>query len=104
MAIIHTPPHPGLLVKEAMEALNLSARELARRLGVAPSTLQRVIVGKSDISPEMAIRLSVVIGSSEKVWLAMQNDYDLWHAKQTLDISSLERIQKPINDSQPFGR
>ncbi len=99
MASMHTPPHPGLLVKEAMEALKLSARELARRLGVAPSTLQRVMVGKSDISPEMAIRLSVVIGSSEKLWLALQNDYDLWHARQTLDISTLERIQKPTNNN-----
>lgn len=104
MAIMHTPPHPGLLIKEAMEALNLSARELARRLGVAPSTLQRVMVGKSDISPEMAIRLSVVIGSSEKVWLALQNDYDLWHARQTLDISSLQRIQTPPDNDQPSGR
>ncbi|BEN62502.1 hypothetical protein SMKC072_03240 [Serratia marcescens] len=64
---MHNPPRPGELIKETMETLNLSARALAKALDVAPSTVQRLISGKSDISPEMAIRLSIVIGSSEQV-------------------------------------
>ncbi|MGP9420827.1 HigA family addiction module antitoxin [Ewingella sp. AOP9-I1-14] len=93
MATMHNPPHPGLLVKETMEELNLSTRALAKESGGAPSTVQRTFAGKSDISPEMAIRLSVVIGSSEYVWLGMQNDYDLWQARQVVDVSQLHRLQ-----------
>ncbi|HAD5969861.1 TPA: HigA family addiction module antidote protein [Salmonella enterica] len=92
MAMMFNPPHPGVLVKESMEALNLSARALAHKLGVAPSTVQRLITGKSDVSPEMAIRLAAVIGSSEQVWMGMQTDYDLWHARQHIDVTSLHRM------------
>ncbi|MDT3251821.1 HigA family addiction module antitoxin [Serratia sp. root2] len=89
---MHNPPHPGELIKETMETLQLSARGLARALDVAPSTVQRLITGKSDISPEMAIRLSIVIGSSEHVWMGMQNAYDLWHARQSIDLSKLRKL------------
>ncbi|MEW7001944.1 HigA family addiction module antitoxin [Serratia ureilytica] len=75
-----------------METLNLSARALAKALDVAPSTVQRLISGKSDISPEMAIRLSIVIGSSEQVWMGMQDAYDLWQARQSIDVSKLRKL------------
>jgi len=95
MANMHNPPHPGELIKEAIEALDISARKLALALDVAPSTVQRLISGKSDMSPEMAIRLSAVIGSSEHVWMGMQDAYDLWHAKQKIDVSRLQRLRRP---------
>ncbi|CAI0945902.1 HigA family addiction module antitoxin [Serratia quinivorans] len=92
MTQMFNPPHPGELIKETMETLNLSARGLAKALNVAPSTVQRLITGKSDISPEMAIRLSIVIGSSERVWMGMQDAYDLWHARQSIDVSKLRKL------------
>ncbi|MDR6984433.1 addiction module HigA family antidote [Rheinheimera pacifica] len=92
MATMYNPPHPGELIKETMEALDVSARKLALALDVAPSTVQRLISGKSDVSPEMAIRLAAVIGSSERVWMGMQDAYDLWHARQKIDTSKLQRL------------
>lgn len=92
MTQMFNPPHPGELIKETMETLNLSARGLAKALDVAPSTVQRLINGKSDISPEMAIRLSIVIGSSERFWMEMQDTYDLWHARQSIDVSKLRKL------------
>ncbi|ELY3595424.1 HigA family addiction module antitoxin [Cronobacter turicensis] len=94
MATMFNPPHPGRLVQESMEALGLSARALAKALDVAPSTVQRLLVGKSDVSPEMALRLSAVLGSSAHVWLGMQNEYDLWQARQSVDFSHLQRLQR----------
>ncbi|EPE2230863.1 HigA family addiction module antitoxin [Cronobacter turicensis] len=94
MATMFNPPHPGRLVQESMEALGLSARALAKALDVAPSTVQRLLVGKSDVSPEMALRLSAVLGSSAHVWLGLQNEYDLWQARQSVDFSHLQRLQK----------
>ncbi|ELY4480905.1 HigA family addiction module antidote protein [Cronobacter turicensis] len=94
MATMFNPPHPGTLVQESMEALGLSARALAKALDVAPSTVQRLLVGKSDVSPEMALRLSAVLGSSAHVWLGLQNEYDLWQARQSVDFSHLQRLQR----------
>ncbi|EOC1333454.1 HigA family addiction module antidote protein [Cronobacter turicensis] len=94
MATMFNPPHPGRLVQESMEALGLSARALAKALDVAPSTVQRLLVGKSDVSPEMALRLSAVLGNSPHVWLGLQNEYDLWQARQSVDFSHLQRLQR----------
>ncbi|MBD2779885.1 HigA family addiction module antitoxin [Xenorhabdus szentirmaii] len=92
MVIMHNPPHPGELIKDAMETLDMSARALAKALDVAPSTVQRLISHQSHVSPEIAVRLSVVIGSAPHVWLGMQNAYDIWHIKQNLDTSRLKRL------------
>lgn len=62
---MHDPPHPGEFILEAyLEPLEISVRSLADSLGVAASTLNRVINGQNGISPEMALRLSKAIGRS----------------------------------------
>lgn len=80
---MHNPPHPGVFIKETyLDPFGLSARCLAEKLKVSPSTINRVIKGESAISPEMAHRLSAVLGRSPESWLAMQSHYDLWQVKQ----------------------
>ena len=73
MARMFNPPHPGRMVAETLEYLGISAREFARHIGVAPSTVTRIIKEKSPITPEMAVRISAAIsGPSPEAWLAMQ--------------------------------
>ena len=75
---MHNPPHPGEFIRSVyLEPFNLSARALAEKLAVSPSTLNRIITGKSGISPEMALRLSKALGRSAESWLVMQDYYDL---------------------------
>ena len=91
---MHNPPHPGEFIREVyLEPHGLSLRVLAGKLGVAPSTLNRVVSGKSGISPEMALRLSLVLGRSAESWLAMQDSYDLWQARQNVDLKEVEAIR-----------
>lgn len=71
-----SPPHPGRLVKGAMEELGLSVAKAAEALGVTRSALNRVVNGTSSVSPEMALRLETVIGSSAEAWLRLQAAYD----------------------------
>ena len=69
---MHNPPHPGEFITAVyLEPNSLSGRELAAKLGVAASTLHRVLTGASGISPEMALRLSKALGRSPESWLAM---------------------------------
>jgi addiction module HigA family antidote len=71
----------------------MSARTLAENLAVAPSTLNRVVAGKSGISPDMALRLSKALGRSAESWLAMQDHYDLWQAKQKAKLDKVRHIE-----------
>ncbi|HLD65206.1 MAG TPA: HigA family addiction module antitoxin [Pseudomonas sp.] len=90
---MHNPPHPGEFITDIyLEPNNISGRELAVNLGVAPSTLSRVLKGSSRVTPEMALRLSVALGRSPESWLAMQDAYDLWHARQHLDLSRVGKL------------
>jgi addiction module HigA family antidote len=56
---MHNPPHPGeFLIQVYLDPHNLSGRELAGMLGVAASTLNRILTGICRISPDMALRLT----------------------------------------------
>lgn len=92
---MHNPPHPGRVVSGEMEFLNIGVRELARALDVAPSTIQRVIAEKASLTPEMAIKLAHVIGSTPEQWLRLQDAYSLSKAHNEVDLSSLTKLYKP---------
>jgi antitoxin HigA-1 len=72
-----TPPQPGRLVKDEIEALGLSVAKAAKGLGVTRRQLHTLISGKSSISLEVAMRLEAGLGSSATAWLQMQMNYDL---------------------------
>ncbi len=80
----HNPPHVGgLIFRTYIEPFDtVSANKIADALGVARSTFSRLLNGISDLSPEMAVRLSAVLGGSAESWLRIQENYDLWKAKK----------------------
>lgn len=80
---MYTPPHPGRIVRqECIEASGLTVTEAARTLGVTRQTLNNLVTEKASISPEMAIRLEQVFGSTADTWLRMQAAYDLAQARK----------------------
>ena len=82
--LMHNPPHPGEIIKElCLEPLGVSVTEAAEALGVSRKTLSSIINGKSGISPEMAVRLSIAFDTSAESWLTQQTQFDLWHAEQS---------------------
>ncbi len=90
----HNPPHPGEFITEIyLEPNDLSGRDLAEALGVAPSTLSRVLRGTSRVTPEMALRLSKALGRSPESWLAMQDAHDLWQARKQVDLKGVVRLK-----------
>ena len=94
---MHNPPHPGAFIEEMfLKELNLSVRDLADAISVSPSTMSRVISGKSGISPAMAVKLSAATGRSARSWMNMQGNYDLWHAEKALatDLKAIKKLKK----------
>ena len=91
---MHNPPHPGAFITSVyLEPNGLTGRQLAVSLGVAPSTLSRVLNGSSAVTPEMALRLSKALGRSPESWLAMQNLHDLWQVKQRVDLRTVHKVR-----------
>lgn len=91
---MHNPPHPGEFIQETyLEPFSITGRQLAAKLDVSPSTLSRVLQGKSKVSPEMALRLSKAIGRSPESWLLMQGHYDLWQAKKSLNLIKVQKVE-----------
>jgi addiction module HigA family antidote len=90
----HNPPHPGALIFRTyiQPFEEISSNKVADHLGVARSTFSRLLNGLSAVSPEMAIRLAGVLGGSAESWLTLQESYDLWNARQTVDTKKLERM------------
>lgn len=91
------PPHPGHGLKADLEALNLTTIQAAHALGVSRSQLHRVLAGASAISPELALRLEVVVGGSAEAWLRLQAAYDAAHVRErAAEITKgLKRIEPP---------
>lgn len=90
---MHNPPHPGEILKElCLEPLGLSVTEAARGLDVSRKTLSAILNGRSGISPEMAVRLSLAFDTSAESWLNQQMQYDLWRAEQNRDSLRVNKL------------
>ena len=91
---MYNPPHPGDFIADIyLEPNGISGRELAAKLDVAASTLSRILNGTSRVTPEMALRLSKAIGRSPESWLAMQDNHDLWVARQHVNLQRVGKLK-----------
>lgn len=91
---LYDPLHPGEFIQEVyLNELHVSARTVAAKLKVSPSTFTRLLNGTSSVTPEMALRLSKTLGRTPESWLAMQNNYDLWQLRQRLNMDEVEKLE-----------
>ncbi|HFD9219007.1 TPA: HigA family addiction module antitoxin [Salmonella enterica] len=86
------PAHPGQIIAEALEDMNVPLRKFAKAMEIAPSTASRLLSGHTAVTPEMALRLAIVIGSTPETWLKIQANYSLNKAKEKTDLSHLHRL------------
>ena len=87
------PTHPGEILKEEfLKPLQISQIQLAKDLNTTFRTINEIINEKRGVSPEMAIKISRYFGTSPELWLNLQNQYDLYKAKETRQ-DNLEHIK-----------
>ena len=77
---MHNPAHPGAVLNEWLA--DVSITQAAEHLGITRAYLSRILNEHASISADMALRLSVLLGTSADMWLNMQSAYDLWQAAQ----------------------
>ena len=87
------PPHPGtILLEDWIKPLNFSVTEFALKIEKSRKNLSEIVNAKCGISPEMALKLSKALGTSAELWLNLQQAYDLWNAKQHVNLDNVEVI------------
>jgi addiction module HigA family antidote len=85
--------HPGeYLAASYVEPLNLTQRELAEGLGVSTSAVSRLLSGDADLSPDMAIRLSIAFDRSAESWMLMQAKHSLNVVRQSIDPKAVKHF------------
>ena len=90
---MHNPTHPGkILLEDWIKPLNFSISKFALRIGTSRKNLSEIVNGKIGISPEMSLKLAKVLGTSAEFWLNIQQAYDLWNARQTVNLDNIESI------------
>ncbi|HEY4473104.1 MAG TPA: HigA family addiction module antitoxin [Stellaceae bacterium] len=89
---MHDPAHPGEIVREeCLKPLGLTVTAAAEALGVTRKALSDLLNGHSGVSPDMAIRLEQVFGSTADTWLRLQMQRNLWEARQRSDKIKVNR-------------
>jgi len=91
------PIHPGqILETEFMKPYGLTADTLAKKLYTSHSTIVSVVRGTRPISPELALRLSALFGTSAKFWVNLQSSFALRVAKRAgpVDLNKIKRLEQ----------
>ncbi|PIT98896.1 MAG: addiction module antidote protein, HigA family [Bdellovibrionales bacterium CG10_big_fil_rev_8_21_14_0_10_45_34] len=77
------PMHPGTVLDEIyMKEMNLNQTQFAQKCGCTHRKINEIVNGKRAISPEFALVLEKVLGTTAEMWVRMQAEYDLWVARQ----------------------
>ena len=77
------PTHPGVILREEFVGpLGLTQTDLAGKLKTTFRTVNEILNEKRNISPDMALRLARFFGTSEELWLNLQDQYDLHKARE----------------------
>lgn len=87
------PTHPGeMLLKEFLEPMNLTQKQLADGIYVPYQRINEIINGKRGMTPSTALRLAKFFGISSDFWMNLQLRWDLYHV-QKQEGKSIQRIE-----------
>ena len=87
------PCHPGEILKyEFLLPLEMSAGQLANRIGVPRSRIERLVKETSPITIDTALRLARFFGSTPQFWLNLQNNFDV--ANTSIEIEGIQPLER----------
>ena len=91
--------HPGYYIADIIEDMEISQAEFAKRMGTTAKTLSQLINGQTNISNDLARKLSVMLGTSVDIWQNLQNTYDqkLIEIQQVKDIEAQAELARVID-------
>ena len=81
-----TPIHPGEVLADELAELEISASSLAREVKVPANRITQIIAGKRAISADTALRLGKWFGTGPRLWLNLQQAYELDLVSQEIKV------------------
>jgi len=85
------PIHPGEILREEMEELDLSANALAKALNVPANRITAILNEQRSITGDTALRLAKYFGTTPEFWMNLQASYDV---KRAMQVSGAEIERK----------
>ena len=76
------PVHPGEVIADLLEDLEINSIDFAQKLDVSPDTVEAIIQGRLSVTTDMAIRLGKALGNGPQLWLNLQQKVDIWDTMQ----------------------
>ena len=87
------PSHPGGILKRLyLQPLGLTVVDLASALGISRKTVSKLVNERARVTPQIALRLSIAFRTTPHLWLNLQQNHDLWKARQTT--RGLKRVRR----------
>ncbi len=86
------PVHPGEILREEMEELEISARAMAEALNVPANRVSAILKGTRGITADTALRLSRYLGTTPELWMNLQKSFEL----RTAEIEAGKQIEEQI--------
>jgi addiction module HigA family antidote len=87
-----------MLLEEFLKPLELTQTDAAKRLRISFVRLNEIVNGRRGVTPDTALRLSRLLGTTPDFWLNGQLAWDLWHALNSPDAVEISRI-RPLRKS-----
>lgn len=82
--------HPGCYLQDIIEEMEITQEEFAIRLGTTPKTISKIVNGEANLSKDIALKLSNMLGTSIDLWLNLQSTYD----KKLLEIQNMRNFDE----------
>ena len=70
--------HPSFYIKEYIEELEITQDEFSKRLGISGKQVNLILNKEANITPDIAMKLSMLMGTSVELWLNLQSKYDAY--------------------------
>ena len=86
------PVHPGEILREEFDTLDMSASALAKALGVPVNRITMILNGQRGVSADMALRLARYFGTTPQLWLNLQKTWELRRAEVETGREIAERV------------
>jgi addiction module HigA family antidote len=91
------PLHPGAALREdILPAIGKPKAEIARLLGISRQALYAILNEKAPVTAEMAVKIGKLCGNGPNLWINLQRNYDLWHARRRVDVSKIPTLRAVV--------